>query len=293
MPEATYMRAAFHYSQEDHRGPADLGLPRSGRASRAASAQRRPGHLGRFGLLVDYHRHEDLPPPLPIPHVSQTWTNTCPCWRPTDHAVLHAHRSLQGEGRRDHDPTRTVHRVPFESDFKERTTAAPPWNIPSMQVPTTEERPVRGQQDHGDCRPEPVRENPNNIDLFQVTYEFDYRDASGKAVYMWSELTPMGPGVNSPLGWEAQPSISRTDRPSCSQARGRIHLGPKWQLDHGFVPVSKGCRRELVSRREAASPLNSDAQDKSPFLPPGRQDAVLLQQPDPWRGWIRRVAHPT
>ena len=70
MPEATYMRAAFHYSQEDH-AEALSGFRTTSqwtKASRAPLGAKTPGILDDLTFLVDYHRHEDLPPPLPIPH---------------------------------------------------------------------------------------------------------------------------------------------------------------------------------------------------------------------------------
>ena len=74
MPEATYMRAAYHYSQEAYARAlggfqdyltVDASLTRTARRKDAGAI------LEDLAFLVDYHRHEDLPPPLPIPHVSQ------------------------------------------------------------------------------------------------------------------------------------------------------------------------------------------------------------------------------
>ena len=115
----------------------------------------------------------------------------------------------------------------------------------------------------------PVRENPNNIDLFQVTYEFDYRDASGKAVYMWSELTPLGPGVNSPLGWEAQPSIS-ADGQTLLFAGARAESTPdrNGNLTMDLFLSRKAADGSWSPAEKLPPPLNSDAQDKSPFLHP-------------------------
>ena len=73
MPEATYMRAAYHYSQEAYARALDgfqdyLAVDAS--LTRASRRKDAGAILEDLAFLVDYHRHEDFPPPLPIPHVS-------------------------------------------------------------------------------------------------------------------------------------------------------------------------------------------------------------------------------
>ena len=115
----------------------------------------------------------------------------------------------------------------------------------------------------------PVRDNPNNIDLFQVAYELDYRDASGKAMYMWSELTPLGPGVNSALGWEAQPNIS-ADGQTLLFAGARAESTPdrNGNLTMDLFLSRKAADGSWSPAEKLPPPVNSDAQDKSPFLHP-------------------------
>ena len=144
MPEATYMRAAFHYSQEDHAealsGFQDyLAVDESlTRASRRKDAR---GILDDLAFLVDYHRHEDLPPPLPIPHVSQNVDEYLPMLAP-DGTMLFYTRIEAFKAKGDVTTTRRERfTVSHLNQTPGRTTAAPPWSIPSMQVPTTGERP--------------------------------------------------------------------------------------------------------------------------------------------------------
>ncbi len=48
----------------------------------------------------------------------------------------------------------------------------------------------------------------NNCDLYSSKYERWLNEQTGKYEYKWSELQNLGPGINRPDSWEAQPSLS-------------------------------------------------------------------------------------
>ena len=83
-------------------------------------------------------------------------------------------------------------------------------------------------------------------------------------LYTWSTLMPLGANVNSPQGWEAQPSIMMAE--PCCRCTGRIH-----RTRMGTSPWTFSCRRGWTTARGPAeqlpAPVNSPAQDKS-FLTP-------------------------
>ena len=68
----------------------------------------------------------------------------------------------------------------------------------------------------------PVADNPENFDIYLSHFE-KVTDKNGKTNYQWSSLELLGPNVNTPDGWEAQPSLSAdgnqlyfaTVRPGC------------------------------------------------------------------------------
>ena len=204
MPEATYMRAAYHYSQEAYARALDgfqdyLAVDAS--LTRASRRKDAGAILEDLAFLVDYHRHEDFPPPLPIPHVSLPVDEYLPMLAP-DGTMLFYTRIEEFKAKGDVTTTRrerfTVsHLDPASGVYDGGSAMEHPFNAGAnyggASLSVDNKTMVIAALN-------PVRDNPNNIDLFQVTYEFDYRDASGNAVYMWSELTPLGPGVNSPLG---------------------------------------------------------------------------------------------
>ena len=54
----------------------------------------------------------------------------------------------------------------------------------------------------------PTPKNPKNIDLFKTTYHVDGKDDKGEFFYYWGDLELLGPQINTPQGWESQPTLS-------------------------------------------------------------------------------------
>ena len=115
----------------------------------------------------------------------------------------------------------------------------------------------------------PVPSNPANIDLFSTEYHVDYRDLDGSAVYMWSALIPLGEGVNTPQGWEAQPSISGDGKTLFfAGARAESTPDPDGNLTMDIFSSSLLDNGRWGPAEKLPAPINSAAQDKAPFLHP-------------------------
>lgn len=108
-------------------------------------------------------------------------------------------------------------------------------------------------------RDNPRNPNYNNCDLFSTKYERIMNMNTGKYEYKWSALENLGPGINTPNGWEAQPSLS---------ADGKTLY---------FAVVQEGSRNTDIwySNRDAngkwgpARPLqaiNTEGNEKAPFM---------------------------
>ena len=58
------------------------------------------------------------------------------------------------------------------------------------------------------CKEEVVHsQNYMNCDLYSTTYEKEI--VAGKVKYKWAPMENMGPKINTPDGWEGQPSYSQ------------------------------------------------------------------------------------
>lgn len=112
----------------------------------------------------------------------------------------------------------------------------------------------------------PVSSNYKNCDIFSTHYDRK-TDADGKVSYAWSGLVNLGPGVNTPGGWEAQPTLS---------ADGNVLYFAT--IRESTTPDEEGnptidifyTKRQGDGTWSEAKPIdgdiNTDGNDKSPFL---------------------------
>ena len=102
-----------------------------------------------------------------------------------------------------------------------------------------------------------------NCDLYTTTYE---RSGEGGNDFKWTPLKNMGPKINTPDGWEAQPSLS-----SDGQTLFYTAARPSTRDNDIFVVKRKpdGSWGDARSFDE----INTDGKDKSPFL---HQDSETL-----------------
>jgi len=114
------------------------------------------------------------------------------------------------------------------------------------------------------CKPTEVGGQPYmNCDLYITTYE---RSGKGGNDYSWTEMENMGNKINSPNGWEGQPSLS-ADGNTLFYAVNR--------------PDSRNNDIYIVERNDDGTwgtprpfdEINTDGKDKSPFL---HQDSETL-----------------
>ncbi|MFN9391730.1 MAG: OmpA family protein [Flavobacteriales bacterium] len=116
------------------------------------------------------------------------------------------------------------------------------------------------------ARKNPQPKNPQNIDLFSTRYTRT-TDASGKTVYLWEELKQLGPDINTPDGWEGQPSLSgdgqllffATVRPTCLK-----------DVNGNFTHDIFVSRRQTDGSWGPANPvggsINTRMHEKAPFM---------------------------
>lgn len=114
------------------------------------------------------------------------------------------------------------------------------------------------------CKNETIyKQNYLNCDLYTTTYK---RSGKGGNDFTWSPLVNMGPGINTPDGWEAQPSLS---------ADGKLLF---------YTTLRKGsrdndiyyCERKADGSWGLGKPfdvINTAGKDKSPFF---HQDGETL-----------------
>ncbi|MFI5204081.1 MAG: OmpA family protein [Flavobacteriales bacterium] len=109
-------------------------------------------------------------------------------------------------------------------------------------------------------------ENPNtprkykNCDLFSAHYEKYLDERTQKYKYRWTELANMGPGINTPDGWEAQPSLS-----SDGNTLFFVANRPDTRNADIFY-ANRQADGTWSTARPVGGEINSDGYDKTPFI---------------------------
>jgi outer membrane protein OmpA-like peptidoglycan-associated protein/tetratricopeptide (TPR) repeat protein len=112
----------------------------------------------------------------------------------------------------------------------------------------------------------PVEKNPNNIDLFSTKFE-RVTKPDGTIGYVWSEWVSLGEGVNTPDGWEAQPSLSGDGqtlifagvRPECMKDNSGNYT-------HDLFVSRKQADGTWGKCTPLPSSINTAGQEKAPFI---------------------------
>ena len=114
----------------------------------------------------------------------------------------------------------------------------------------------------------PTRSNPDNIDLYVTEYEFLDQDYNGDFFYIWGPLTPVAT-LNTPDGWEAQPALSADGSElffAAVNADSRQDRNGNPTMDIWSSTRSES--GEWLPARMLPAPVNSNSNDKAPFLHP-------------------------
>ncbi len=111
-----------------------------------------------------------------------------------------------------------------------------------------------------------VTSSYKNCDLFVTNYEI-YTDSKGIEKHRWSGLENLGQAVNTPDGWEAQPTLS-ADGNTLYFATVRENTTPDPDgnptIDIYFSERVNGGKWSAA--KPIGKPINTDGNDKSPFL---------------------------
>lgn len=116
----------------------------------------------------------------------------------------------------------------------------------------------------------PVKENPENIDLFSTRYEV-YTTEDGKRAYRWGELVNLGENINTPLGFEGQPSLSGDGktlfftavRPECQKMTSGPLAG---EYSHDIFYSTKQPDGTWSKCKPLPGNINTPGNEKSPFM---------------------------
>ncbi len=112
----------------------------------------------------------------------------------------------------------------------------------------------------------PQPKNPQNIDLFTARFQRT-TDKSGRTIYQWDELKDIGSTVNTPDGWEGQPSLSGDGqtlyfvgvRPECLKDEAG-------NFTHDIFVSERQPDGTWGQCRPLPPPINTRMHEKAPFM---------------------------
>jgi len=114
------------------------------------------------------------------------------------------------------------------------------------------------------CKKVTVYDQPYlNCDLYLTTFEKNDEDASG---YRWTEPVNLGPKINTPDGWEGQPSLS-------ADGKTLFYTANRETTKDNDVFIVKRNADGSWGVPRSFDEINTPAKDKSPFL---HQDSETL-----------------
>ena len=113
----------------------------------------------------------------------------------------------------------------------------------------------------------PTSENPENIDLFKTTYNIDGKDDKGKFFYYWGDLELLGSQINTPQGWESQPTLSADGKELFfASARENSTLDADGNPTMDIYASVKTENGDWSHAEKLPPPISTGAQEKAPFL---------------------------
>lgn len=109
------------------------------------------------------------------------------------------------------------------------------------------------------CTPVPGTQY-RNCDIFRTHYDSRVDFGTGKVAYEWTTLEDLGPNVNTPDGWESQPTLS---------ADGRTLYFATVRKDSKGTDIFMSTRDEKGQwgpAKPVPGPINTSGDEKAPFL---------------------------
>ena len=273
MPEALYLRGAMAYMMDSYQVAltqfqAYLALPEEATQPRRRNDVK--STLPELIFLNQYHMHADIPAPAPIPEVSWDEDEYLPMLSP-DGTLLFFTRTQNSKAKGDITTTRKEiftcakrqdSRLPFDGGVPMTYPFNLGTNYGGSSISVDNKLMILAAN-------RPVPSNPANVDLFSTEYHLDYRNLDGSPSYTWSPLTPLEGSVNSQQGWEAQPSINGEGTILFfAGARAESTLDQDGNLTMDIFMSERLSNGTWGAAERLPAPINSSAQDKSPFLHP-------------------------
>ncbi len=206
--------------------------------------------------------------PVVVKHVSSGTHEYFPMISPDNELIFYS-RMVDKEVTTFHSETVEEFTFSFRPDYKSEfdtgTPLQPPFNDGSVKSYGASTLSVDNKEMIiCACKDEKVNgQDYRNCDLYSTTYK---RSGTGGNDYTWTALERLGPEINTPGGWEGQPSLS-------ADGNTLYFTANRLTTRNNDIMVAKRKPDGTWGQAVPFDLINTDGKDKSPFL---HQDSETL-----------------
>ncbi len=214
-------------------------------------------------FYVDFYRNDGPFVPVVLSNVSTNADEYLPMLSPDNELLFFTRRSkYQAKGdlvATDVEQLTEARRKSVQEDFDKGRALPEPFNLGGDNYGGVTISLNNKEVFVTVCGP-PDSRNYRNCDLFRTHYDNHMDFGTGQQVWEWTGLDDLGPAVNTPDGWESQPTMSTDGRTlyfaTTREGSRRTDIYCSTRDDQGVWSPAQ----------PIPGPINTDADEKAPFL---------------------------
>ncbi|MBL7964366.1 MAG: OmpA family protein [Flavobacteriales bacterium] len=217
--------------------------------------------LPGLAFYRDFYKPDRAFNPVPLRNVSTSDGEYLPMLSP-DNEILFFTRQSRYQARgdlvaRDIEQLCEARRPDTKSDFNKGAPLPEPFNSGDNYGGVTIS--VNNKELFVTVGGPPDAQGYRNFDLFRCHYETRVDLSTGSQVWEWGPLENLGPAINTPDGWESQPSLS---------ADGRTLFFSTLRRDSRGMDIYHSTRdpKGVWTQAQPLAGINTDGNEKAPFL---------------------------
>lgn len=218
--------------------------------------------LPELAFYKDFYRDKAPMVPKPLRGVDTPADEYLPMFSPDNELLfftrMSKYQALGDRFARDVEELTEARRTSVQADFSTGAALPAPFNtgdsyggvsvsLNNKELFVTVCRPV-GSGDYKNC------------DIYSTHYTTHVDFGTGKQTFEWSELTNLGPAINTDDGWESQPSLSADGKTLFFASLRRTSQGTD------IYTSERNAKGEWSVAKPMSAPINTGGDEKAPFM---------------------------
>ncbi len=268
--EAYYFLGNIYFAQQRHADAAAafhkfMDFPTTDPAKQGPNAAQELAEVEKMmpelAFYNDFFKDNKPMEPVPLAGVNTPADEYLPMFSPDNELLfftrLSKHQALGDRFPRDVEELTEARRKNPKADFDKGAPLPPPFNNGASYGGVTVSL---NNKELFVTVCTPVSAEYKNCDIFRTHYETHMDMGSGKQTFQWSPLTNLGSTINTPDGWESQPSLSSDGR---TLYFATLRPGSKGTDIYTSTRDDKGVWNQASP---LPAPVNTAGDEKAPFM---------------------------